>query len=352
MTDYLPPKAGFTIEGDRIRADLSVKRKVTGTAMGGILGCSPWSSPFQVACNLLGLADKDISDRPAVIAGQVCEEPIIRYAGEAYPQYGEFIPAREIFGKKEGSHEQWPSDFDDEIFAGHVDGIVEDADGGDHILEIKTSGNMDMWENGVPEHYFWQVALYNQFVAKSDVAYVVLGVMDQDGLKDPQHWIPSEDNVTLFKLDMDMDAVEAKLEEVRQWYREFIDEGITPPYDPDNRGDRELFARLSGLVDDEDSIESLLSEYAAAKNRIAEHESRIRDVYDTADALKDRIKDWMDVHQEGILMTPDGKWKAQLTERTSTVLDEKSMMADGIDLSKYRTVKTTKTFAMKPVRKA
>lgn len=350
MDAWLPPKAGFVVEGDRIRADGSVRRKVTGTSMGGILRCSPWSSPFQVACQLLGLADKDISTKPAVVAGQICEEPIIRYAGKAYSDYGEFIPAKEIYGVKKGSHEEWPSDFEDEVFAGHVDGIVIDGDGRDHILEIKTSGNMDMWSSGVPSHYYWQVALYNQFVAKSDMAYLVLGIMDQASVADPASWTPSPDNTTLFHVPMDMEATEEVLDTVREWYHEYIEQGVTPPYDPSNRGDIELYTRLVGLAGDEDSITAMLAEYVELDRRIAAHEDEIRGDYDARDALKDSIKEWMTSRDVMSLDTPDGELRATIGLRRSEKIDKKRMAADGIDVEKYTTTTLIKTMTVKPVK--
>lgn len=350
MENWLPPKAGFVVEGDRIRADLTVKRKVTGTSMGGILKCSPWSSPFQVACELLGLADKDLSRKPAIIAGQICEEPIIAYAGKAYSDYGEFVPARQIFGVKEGSHEQWPSDFEDDIFAGHVDGIVIDRDGCNHILEIKTSGNMGMWENGVPDHYYWQVALYNQFVAKSDMAYLVLGIMDYESVADPVSWRPDAENCTLFHVPMDMEGTEEVLDTVRRWYHEYIEQGLTPPYDPSIKGDVELYTRLVGLASDEGSIGAMLDEYAAIDRRIAEHESRIRGDYDARDALKDSIKEWMTAHDVMSLDTSDGELRATIGLRRSEVIDKKRMAADGIDIEKYTTTKLVKSLSVKPIK--
>lgn len=339
------------MDGDVIRTDGSVKRKVTGTTMGGILDCSPWSSPFQVACQLLGLADKDLSSKPAIIAGQKCEEPIIAYAGRAYADKGLFVPAREIYGIKEGGHENWPSDFDDEIFAGHVDGIVVDPDGNDHILEVKTSSNMDMWAEGVPEHYFWQVALYNEFVAKSDTAYVLLGVMDPESLKDPDAWVPSESNTALFTLNIDRDAVREKLDEVRAWYHEYIDAFATPPCNSLNKRDMELFMRLSGIADDSESMESLLDEYSAVKSRIDAHEAEIEDDYETADALKTRIKDWMVAHNEDVLVSRNKGFQAKMVVKESKVLDTRQMELHGIDLAPYWTVKTTKSFTVKPVKR-
>ena len=58
---YLAPTCSYEISDGTIRTDGSVHNKVTGTSMAGILGLSPWSSPFQVACALLGLGREDIS---------------------------------------------------------------------------------------------------------------------------------------------------------------------------------------------------------------------------------------------------------------------------------------------------
>ena len=134
---YDAPKCEYTIEDGCIRTDGSIKGKVSGTMMAGILGCSPWSTPFQVACALLGVGVEDISGKPAVRTGQILESRIIDYVGKTYPEYGLFMPADKIYEKREGDHASWVSDFDDDIFSGHVDGIVMREDGSNCILEIK-----------------------------------------------------------------------------------------------------------------------------------------------------------------------------------------------------------------------
>lgn len=204
---YTPPKCGFMIDGDRIRADGTHKGRISGTMMAGILGVSPWSSPFTVACDLLGLATEDISSKAVVKAGHALESVVIEYMNAVHPDIGAFVPAEEMFAQREGDHDSWAPDFEDEVFTGHVDGVVMASDGNQYILEVKTSSNMESWLNGVPEYYQWQVGLYNHFITHQDKAYVALGVMNPGALKDPSTWVPSSTNTALFELPIDQGAV-------------------------------------------------------------------------------------------------------------------------------------------------
>lgn len=347
---YEPPKVDYSIEGSHVCTDGTYRGKVTGTAMGGILGCSPWSSPFQAACYALGLASKDISDKPAVKAGKALESVVIDYMSKNYPEIGAFVPAEEIYEAREGAHDSWASDFEDEIFAGHVDGIVMTEDGTDLILEVKTSSNMSAWEDGVPEYYFWQVALYNHFITKQDHAYVALGIMDPEALKDPSTWVPSEANTALFDLQIDQEYVDRTLEEIREWYNMYIAHGITPDYDPTNPRDVELFEHLLNLTADESSVSDLIEQMAKVRVAIDEKEREIEPLTAFEDNLKTKIKDYMDCHELSELVSTGGSYRAVLTRSTRRKVDAAKLREAGIDPEPFMTTTETKSFTIKHVK--
>lgn len=343
---YLPPTNQYVAEGNHFVVTGDNIHKVSGTSMAGILGCSPWSSPFQVACNLLGLAREDISDKPAVKVGIALEEKIIRYADKTYPNIGAFFPADAIYAKRAGDHDSWTSDFGDDYFAGHVDGIVMTDDGEDFILEIKTSSNMESWIEGVPEYYYLQVALYNHFITKKDKAYVVLGIVNENTYADYHSWIPSENTVALFPLKIDQEEFAKTLDTVREWYDKYIRNGVTPDYDPTNPGDVEMYNHLVSLAMDVDEVRSKLDAYYDVVAAIDNLEAENKDKYDAREELKKTIKDYMEAHRLSALDCAKGG-KATLSSTTKTKLDELAMERDGIDLEKYRKTTYSKTFRFK-----
>jgi len=340
---YTPPRCKFVVDNGHIVTDKSVKNKVTGTSVAGILRCSPWSTPFQVACALLGLGREDISKKPEVMVGQVLESKIVKYAGETYGQYGLFMGADEVYDKREGDHDAWESDFSDTYFAGHVDGIVMSPDGVNYILEVKTSKNLDSWAEGVPEYYYWQVALYNEFIAKQDKAYVVLGITSDATMRDVNSWVPNQNTVGMFEMDIDRADVQEKMEQIRQWYDEYIVNGITPDHDPTNPKDVALYDHLVNISRDKTDISGLIDQFVNADTRIVEYEEKEQTLYEFRENLKAMIRDYQVTHRLSTIDSTSGEYYAQMTVRPNTKWDEAAMIRDGIDPDRYK-IKTSTEF--------
>ena len=167
---YKAPQTAFTIVGSHVETDGKFGKKMSGSTLAGIFGLSPFNTPFQQACNLMGICREDLDGKQSIEIGKELEAPIIQYLGERYSDKGLFVPAKVLFGEQEGDHDQWKSDFEDPWFAGRMDGMVFDGDDIDfdnpdgYILEIKTTSNYESWENGVPDYYAIQVELYNHFL--------------------------------------------------------------------------------------------------------------------------------------------------------------------------------------------
>lgn len=348
MKTYFPPECGYTVEGGHIVTDGSVKHKVSGTSMAGILGVSPFNTPFQMACSLLGLAREDISGNPAVKVGIALEEPIIRYAEKVYPQYGAFCTAEEVYEKRVGDHDSWVSDFEDDVFAGHVDGIVFKDDGSDYILEIKTSRNLESWKDGVPEYYRLQVSLYDHFITKKGKAYVVLGMVDENTYKDVNNWMPNSKTVAMFEMTVPEDFEET-LSKVRGWYDTYIAQGITPDYDPNNPGDVEMYNHLVALTRDIDTVRKDVERYGQVLAEITAAEAQNQSLYDERDYLKVTLKEYLECHSLSELGdgASEGGGRVVMGVQNRKEWDEEAMKRDGIDISKYKIAKQSKTFTYK-----
>lgn len=337
MTEYRAwesPKQSYEINGDVVVGKDGYKQKITGTAMGGLLNISPWATPFTVSAKLLGLWDEDISNKPQVEAGRLLERRIIDYAGQTYGNVGTFYNADTIFAKREGAHENWKSDFEDDIFAGHVDGIVT-KDGEDYILEVKTASteSAKKWVEHPPEHYLWQVYLYNAFVTKQDKAYMLLGVLDPTVYGKPNSWIPDTSNTFLFEIPIDQKHVEEVLEELRQKYMSSVGKGCTLKANPDNALDNELMSHLRDIQSEVSNLKAISEEYLAIRKANQQYLDNNKLNFDKEEELKSRIKDIM--YCNGLAKTDRLNFKT--TVKTS--FDFKSADVDGFDYSKY--VKTT-----------
>ena len=155
--------------------------KIAGTFLGPIMGKSPWNTPFSVATKILRIYDEDLDDVPKIKAGKVLEPVMLSYLDKSgrlpntqaevlFPHY------------EEGSHIDWKSHFDDEIFSGHVDAIaghVTDAKAGIGIVENKTTSDDSGWDwvNNIPPAYYWlQASLYAYFLGY-DTIYFTVGIL-------------------------------------------------------------------------------------------------------------------------------------------------------------------------------
>lgn len=344
--EWIAPKCAYTIDGNVIRTEGTVGEKLTGTYMGQIVGCSPYGTPYTATARMMGLWGEDISDNPAVITGTMLEERIIDYLGINHPDVGTFFKAEDLdLAAREGDHADWKSDFDDDVFGGHLDGIVS-KDGQDYILEIKTVNRKQIeekgtWVNGVPLHYLWQVYLYNHFITKQDTAYFGLGIVDSRVYDNPNMWVPNRENCRLIKVSIDREMVARKVEEVRQLYLDTVGRGVTAECDKDNPIDMEVHQHLVDISSDMPALADLVSQYTELKAANKEYTDKIKDEVAKEKKLNDRIKDMM--CNWGIFECDNVK--LSVDERKD--FDFAQADADGFDYTKYVKTKTVNTLRMK-----
>ncbi len=347
--DYVVPRANYTIrEAERVIESHSEVRKITGTSVGALLGVNPYQTPFVASAKLLGLGDEiGISDKPAVKAGVALEGRIIDYIRDRYAKNGELgvfdtiLSAEEVYAPREGDHESWKTDWEDPVFGGHVDCICY-VDGQPYIGEVKTAKNLIAWADGVPEHYLWQVYLYNHFITHQKKAYVMLGVVTDETYADPSTWKPTDENCQLYEVDIP-DNVEEVIGSLRQWYMDHTKKGLTAQW-TDNVKDRELLDWLRALSAKEENIKAILDEFVELSTDIEQYDIQIMEKRKRAERLKDILKAWMDTHAITELATSDMGFTAKLSYSQSKKWDETAMRTDGIDVDKYLTTNTVKRF--------
>ncbi len=355
---YKAPQTAFTIVGSHIETDGKFGKKMSGSTLAGIFGLSPFNTPFIQACNLMGICKEDLDGLPSIEAGKYLEEDIVAYLGERYPDYGLFVPAKALFGKKEGEHDTWRSDFDDPWFSGNMDGMVfddktgmdlENPDG--YVLEIKTTSKEDSWTNGVPDYYRVQVELYNHFLPHpKDKAYVAVSILDKEVLKDPSTWVGSDDNIFLFEMPIDDAEVQKKLDRAIEWYKQYVVAGRTPDFDLANKKDRAMWEHLINITTPKGSVQNDIDRLEDLEEEIAEKEEAMKDLTAERETLRARVKDYMVTNKMAAMATSSHKFVAQISETKRTSIDRKLLEADGIDPAKYTVTKVIQTFTLKLIK--
>ena len=324
--NWVATNVPYTIENDVVKTE-GVHYKVTGTFLGGLLGMSPYSSPFAVTSRLIGAWDEDIGENPPVKTGRLLENRIIDYAIKTHSNIGTIFKADELFAKREGNHNSWESDFEDEIFGGHVDGIVS-KDGKDYILEVKTARDASAWLNGPPIHYLLQTMLYNHFITNQDKVYFLLALVGTEHYGNPNSWIPDSTNCFLFEVPIDREKENEYIEKARQIYLDTVAKGISTKA-TDSELDQDILTYLKDTSGTMDDLNELIKEYGEVREYNKNYDEMNKVNKDREDELKDRIKTIM--VQWGI--TRDGPVSIRASERKSFDFAVADM--DGFDYEKY-----------------
>lgn len=301
--------------------------KVTGTQMSGLLNMNPWQTPFSTVVRMMRLYNEDISDKPSVRAGVVIEPKILDYMGATHGD--------DIFQKREGDHEAWASDFEDEIFGGHIDGLMPDGT----VVEIKTSSRPQDWDGKIPLHYHIQASLYAHFL-KSDRILFGVGFMDKDSLANPDKWNPDKDNTIIVEADI-IGGFDVMMEDAERIYRETVLSGRTPVPDMSNPADVRIVRYLDAQLWDEDGVDEEIDMIG----NLMLTEQKLKAVQDEIEDEKTRLALYMD-HNGVTDLEHDGITVIRGTTKRSTV-DTNLLKRDGLyDLylkeKEYRTIKINK----------
>lgn len=340
------------LDGNRIKV-IPPKRpkKITGTRFATILGLNPWSTAFEMWCEITKTYQKPFEDTIYTTAGKTIEPKQAQFMKKSYFMTNIVTPT-DIYG--EDYFNRTYGDFfkDEPIFGGMWDYLLYDENGKPvTVLEMKTTKRAEDWANDVPEYYALQAALYAHLLGVDDVIMVASFLADKD-YKDPSQFVPSAKNtITVpFKVSERYPDFAKLVKKAEKWWKDHIETGISPAYD--EKADAEILKELrTNTLNPESDIEALLREGEELKLEIDRLSAPIEPLEKRLKIVTDIIK------QHALAQFRDGdkkvsirgnkyEWNVSRTE--STEIDKDGLKADGL-LAKYTRAKVNYRITTKAI---
>ena len=321
-------------------------KKITATRFATILGLNPWSTEFEMWCEITKTYSKPFEDTIYTIAGKTIEPKQIEYMRKSYGMYNLKTPT-DIYGP-DYFKKTWGDFFHDcDVLGGMWDSLLVDANGKtEAVLEFKTTKRAEDWANDVPEYYALQAALYAYLLGVDDVI-MVASFLEPTDYEHPENFVPSASNtITVeFKVSERYPDFHRMVAAARSWWREYVETGISPDYN--EKKDAEILKALrTNHVNPDTNIDALIAE---AENLKAELEAVYASVADKEKQLKavtEQIKQYLTdaFTPHAIAVEHKGsKYVWSVSKTTSSKIDKDAMQADGV-LQKY--LKLEETFRM------
>lgn len=312
-------------------------KKVTGTRFATILGLNPWSTPFEMWCAITKTYEKPFEDTIYTVAGKTIEPKQAEYMKKSYGM--DLITPADRYGE-DYFNETWGDFFpENPILGGMWDYLGVDENGTvDTVLEMKTTKRIEDWLNDAPEYYALQAALYAYLLGVDNVI-MVASFLEEKDYADPSKYVPNIKNtITVeFKVSERYPDFERMVAEVKSWWGEYVNGGISPVYD--EKKDAEILAalRTHNLTPDTDidalikEAEGLKTEVDKAATAIADKEKRLKEINDI---IKEHaMKQFRDGDKKVEIKGSTYTWTVFRSE-TATI-DKKALEADGL-LEKYQ----------------
>lgn len=330
-------------------------KKLTGTRFATILGLNPWSTPFEIWCEVTRTYQKPFEDTIYTIAGKTIEPKQAEYMKQTYFMSNLVTPT-DIWGKD--YFRQTYGDFfkDSPVLGGMWDYLLYGKDGKPTtVLEMKTSKRVEDWKDDIPEYYALQAALYAYLLGVDEVI-MVASFLEPKDYDSPEKFVCSGENTITrpFKVSERYPDFEKKyVKPALKWWKDFVESGISPAFD--ERKDAEILKTLrTNNLSPETDMAALVKEAEDLKDtmeRILAHEG-IPDMEKRYKVVTDMIK------KAAIAQFRDGDKKVSIAgsaynwevSRTSTTkIDKDAMKADGI-LAKYTTTEDSYRISPKIIK--
>lgn len=330
-------------------------KKLTGTRFATILGLNPWSTPFEIWCEVTRTYQKPFEDTIYTIAGKTIEPKQAEYMKQTYFMSNLVTPT-DIWGKD--YFRQTYGDFFKEspVLGGMWDYLLYGKDGKPTtVLEMKTSKRVEDWKDDIPEYYALQAALYAYLLGVDEVI-MVASFLEPKDYDAPEKFVCSGENTITrpFKVSERYPDFEKKyVKPALKWWKDYVESGISPAFD--ERKDAEILKALrTNNLSPETDMAALVKEAEDLKDtmeRILAHEG-IPDMEKRYKVVTGMIK------KAAIAQFRDGDKKVSIAgsaynwevSRTSTTkIDKDAMKADGI-LAKYTTTEDSYRISPKALK--
>ncbi len=318
-------------------------KKITATRFATILGLNPWSSAFEVWCEITKTYQKPFEDTIYTIAGKTIEPKQIDYMRKAYGMYNLKTPT-DIYGA-DYFKKTWGDFFHDtKVLGGMWDSLLVDENGKpEAVLEFKTTKRAEDWANDVPEYYALQAALYAYLLGVDDVI-MIASFLEPKDYEHPENFTPSASNtITVeFKVSERYPDFHRMVAQAIAWWNTHVVTGISPDYD--EKKDAEILKALrTNNVNPDTNIDALIAEAESLKAELEAVYASVADKEKQLKAVTEQIKKTLTeaFTPHAIAVEHKGsKYVWSVSKTTSSELDKDAMQADGV-LQKYLKLKET-----------
>lgn len=328
-------------------------KKLTGTRFATILGLNPWSTPFEIWCEVTRTYQKPFEDTIYTIAGKTIEPKQAEYMKQTYFMSNLVTPT-DIWGKD--YFRQTYGDFfrESPVLGGMWDYLLYGKDGKPTtVLEMKTSKRVEDWKDDIPEYYALQAALYAYLLGVDEVI-MVASFLEPKDYDSPEKFVCSGENTITrpFKVSERYPDFEKKyVKPALKWWKDFVESGISPAFD--ERKDAEILKALrtnnlspetdmAALVKEAEDLKAKLDAHAA---EVAEDEKRYKVLTDMI--KKAAIAQFRDGDKNVSIAGSAYNWEVSRT--STTKIDKDAMKADGI-LAKYTTTEDSYRISPKALK--
>lgn len=328
-------------------------KKLTGTRFATILGLNPWSTPFEIWCEVTRTYQKPFEDTIYTIAGKTIEPKQAEYMKQTYFMSNLVTPT-DIWGKD--YFRQTYGDFfrESPVLGGMWDYLLYGKDGKPTtVLEMKTSKRVEDWKDDIPEYYALQAALYAYLLGVDEVI-MVASFLEPKDYDAPEKFVCSGENTITrpFKVSERYPDFEKKyVKPALKWWKDFVESGISPAFD--ERKDAEILKALrTNNLSPETDMAALIKEAEDLKAKLDAHAAEVAEDEKRYKVLTDMIK------KAAIAQFRDGDKKVSIAgsaynwevSRTSTTkINKDAMKADGI-LAKYTTTEDSYRISLKALK--
>lgn len=328
-------------------------KKLTATRFATILGLNPWSTPFEVWCEVTRTYQKPFEDTIYTLAGKTIEPKQAEYMKKAYFMSNLVTPT-DVWGA-DYFKKTWGDFFPNvEVLGGMWDYLLYDKDGKPStVLEMKTSKRVEDWAKDIPEYYALQAALYAYLLGVDDVI-MVASFLEATDYDDPSKFVCSGDNTITrpFKVSERYPEFEKRyVKPALKWWKDHVESGISPEYD-ENKDAEILKALRTNNLSPETDMAALVKEAEDLKAKLDAHAAEVAEDEKRYKVLTDMIK------KAAIAQFRDGDKKVSIAgsaynwevSRTyTTKIDKDAMKADGI-LAKYTTTEDSYRISPKIIK--
>lgn len=318
-------------------------KKITATRLATILGLNPWSTEFEMWCEITKTFAKPFEDTIYTIAGKTIEPKQIDYMRKAYGMYNLKTPT-DIYGP-DYFKKTWGDFFGDiQVLGGMWDSLLVDAKGKpEAVLEFKTTKRSEDWANDIPEYYALQAALYAYLLGVDDVI-MIASFLESKDYEHPENFVPSASNtITVeFKVSERYPDFNIKVNSALYWWETHVLTGISPDYDEKKDADI-LKALRTNTLSPDTNIDALIAEAESLKTELEAVYASVADKEKRLKAVTEQIKKSLveairpnDIAAEH----KGGQYIWSVSKSVSSEIDKAAIEADGL-LEKYSKEKVT-----------